>query len=380
MRGAAPVGTRGPRAIILTMASAGGAPVGHLATPLDLKKVRGDLDNGISPVPISVRRLLRSFGFQRRGVFVVGTVRWLLAREGLATEPDFDAVYIDAEVRFVRAPAASEAAANAKGGGAPTASGGTAPSPDPAYTIGKLEAAGKGVVSVAPDDGISVAITRMMGNGYSQVPVMANERDVRGVVTWESIAKHLQLRPAAQPPTARACAVQARVLPSSADLFEAIRDISEHGYVLVRSGDNRITGIITGADVSAIFRELAEPFLLLAEIEQQIRLLVRGRFSQPELAASRDPGDAARAVSAVEDLTLGELARLLEKQENWKRLALSLDRGEFVRQFHAVREIRNEILHFSPDALSKEQLGVLRAFASFVRGLPPCQGQASKPA
>jgi len=49
----------------------------------------------------------------------------------------------------------------------------------------------------------------------------------------------------------------------------------EFGYVLVRDQrDRRITGIVTASDLSLQFQALAEPFLLLREIELHVRQLL----------------------------------------------------------------------------------------------------------
>ena len=94
---------------------------------------------------------------------------------------------------------------------------------------------------------------------------------------------------------------------ADASIFDAIPVIVQYQYVLVRAIDNRISGIITAADLSLQFQQLAEPFLLLGEIENHVRRLVADRFSNEELANARDAGDPGRSVSGVADLTLGRV-------------------------------------------------------------------------
>jgi CBS domain-containing protein len=56
---------------------------------------------------------------------------------------------------------------------------------DPTYRIGKLDAANKPVIAVAPAHSIEYAVTQMPGNGFSQLPVMTNERlIVRKMERW----------------------------------------------------------------------------------------------------------------------------------------------------------------------------------------------------
>ena len=73
--------------------------------------------------------------------------------------------------------------------------------------------------------------------------------------------------------------------------FSALQIISKHDYVLVRGKDRTITGILTASDFNDQFRKMAELFLLVGEIENGIRGIVRGKFSGSELQAAKAPPD-----------------------------------------------------------------------------------------
>ena len=152
---------------------------------------------------MAVRRLLRWFGRDRRGRWVVEQIRAALADVGLGTVPDFDSVWIDESVKFyaldqIKSPMSGQESTQLPAALEPPAETPQAPFiggavPDPTHKVGKLEAASRGVVSVAPDDSVERAATLMMAKSYSQLPVMVGERDVKGMVTWESIARKLVL-------------------------------------------------------------------------------------------------------------------------------------------------------------------------------------------
>jgi hypothetical protein len=72
---------------------------------------------------------------------------------------------------------------------------------------------------------------------------------------------------------------------------------------------------------------------------------------------------------SVDDLSLGEVMRLLEPPENWERLKWQLDRKEFLSALQSVRRMRNEVMHFSPDPLRSQDLQALRAFLGCLRTL-----------
>ena len=151
-------------------------------------------------------------------------------------------------------------------------------------------------------------------------------------------------------------------------LFDAINDIIHWECVLVRGADEKIMGIVTTSDLSREFRQLTEPFLLLSEIEQQIRALIdRGGFSADELSECRDGKDTSRVVSKVSDLTFGEYIRLLENPARWERLQLKLDRATFVERLGKIRDIRNDIMHFDPDPFGEADLILLRKFVAMLQ-------------
>lgn len=352
------------------------------AVPSELIQIRDVIMKGETPAPVSVRTLLRWFRAQRRGYYVVETIRSCLQSLGIQTDPEFNSVWIDSNVSFV--PLAKEAAANEPGSEAvdvidpgtglagmevtqvpPNFVGGSLE--DPTYRIGKLEAANKKVVSVTPNEKISVAVTLMLASGFSQLPVMQGERDVKGVVSWESIGARLALGQSCD--EVRECLSPAQIIGSDKSLFAAIELIAQHQYVLVQALDRKISGIVTSADLSRQFQQLTEPFLLLGEIEQHVRRLIDGKFTPQELECARDPVDTDREIETVADLSMGEYIRLLENPKYWEKLSIRIDRAAFVEQLQTIRRIRNDIMHFDPDPLGKEDLASLRSFVAFMQSL-----------
>jgi len=130
-----------------------------------------------------------------------------------------------------------------------------------------------------------------------------------------------------------------------------------------------VTGIVTASDLSLQFQQLSEPFLLLSEIENYIRLLISRSFNLVELEAVRDPSDGARKVETVSDLTFGEYIRLIENDVGWARLGLAIDRKVFCESLERVRTIRNDVMHFDPDGVDPRDLEALRDFARFLQSL-----------
>jgi CBS domain-containing protein len=238
---------------------------------------------------------------------------------------------------------------------------------DPTYRVSKLAAANRTPVSVQPDSTITAAVTLMMANDFSQLPVISGERNVRGVVSWRSIGSRLAL--GQRPEIAREAMETHAEVSVAASLFAAIPVIVEHQYVLVRGPDQRIVGIVTTSDLSLQFHLLAEPFLLLGEIENHLRRIISSRFGPAELLAAQDQTDGARIIQTVADLTFGGYKRLLEEPGRWTRLGVQIDRAAFIGMLDKVREIRNDVMHFDPDGIPDDDLEVLRDFARFLRTL-----------
>lgn len=320
------------------------------------------------------RQLLGWFDAQRRGYWIVDRIRVALKQAGLETDPDFESAYIDSPISIVLVERPSRQSSPETS--ASDKDHETSPPPaeftrfaaaDPTYRISKLEAANKEVVSIKPNAALDEAVTLMISNNYSQLPVMPNNRDVKGVISWSSIGQRLALTTAPETRQAQDFMEPHREIPDDESIFTAISIISKHDYVLVRTKDRRITGVVTASDLNLQFQQLAEPFLLLGEIENSIRRAIESMFTLGDLRASRDPNDNGRVVGSVADLTFGEYIRLLSSDERWAKLGWRIDRKTFIAKLDRIRMIRNDVMHFDPDGIPETDLRALRDFAAFLQ-------------
>jgi len=236
---------------------------------------------------------------------------------------------------------------------------------DPMNRISRLPASSRKPLSVFPETKLEEAVTHMLTNDYSQLPVMTSARDVKGIITWATIGSRLAMGKNCS--VAREVMEQHQEIRSDASLISAITLIAEHQYVLVRGHDQKIKGIVTASDLSLQFQQLAEPFLLLGEIESHLRQVVSQRFTATELRSAKDPTDAKREVTSVADLTYGEYKRLLENPERWEKLNITVDRRTCIEKFENVRRIRNDVMHFDPEGIPVRDLQAIREFARFLQ-------------
>ncbi len=338
--------------------------------PEPLKEISEQVSNGGNPV-VSVRTLLSWFGAQRRGSWRVRMIREALDGLKIRTEPDIEWAYIDGLISFAPklVPAKAQEPQSPVGGLHEDKQSEVAVSvaADPTYRIGRLASANRRPISVAPDSTIAEAITIMMKNDFSQLPVMTSERDVKGMISWKSLGSRLSLGATCQ--YVREAKDRVYEVSDDASLFGAIDLIVEHECVLVRASTEKICGIVTTSDLSMQFGQLGEPFLLLGEIENHIRGIVSGKFTKDELIAVRSPSDNSRPVSDPSDLTLGEFIWLLSDEGRWGKVGLGIDRKLFVKDLDEIREIRNDVMHFDPDGIGEDDLAKLRTFVHFLRRL-----------
>lgn len=314
-----------------------------------LTAIATHLKNGVNPPSETLYVFLGWFGVERRGWRHVSWIRSVLAKHGLATQPDFESAYYYGSINFVNATAqgAGEAA-------------------DPTVRLFELQAANRTPVSVAPDETLQKAVSQMLAKDYSQLPVITGTRDVKGLFSWKSLGSRLALR---LPCTfVRDCMDVARVLPYDASLFDAIKVVAAEDCVVVQALDKTICGIVTATDLNEQFLLLAEPFLLVGEVERGIRNLLHGNFSAEELEQARAPGDE-RPINGISDLTFGEYGRLVQDEGCWRKLGLSVDRAGFCADLDKVRDIRNDVMHFSPDGVEPTDMEMLREFAAYLRRL-----------
>ena len=312
-------------------------------------RMNREVAKGAAPRPerLTVRQLLEKFGSQRRSDRINNHIRNGLEQFKLRTNQDVTVAWIDSSITIELDSDAERASESPR-------------TSDPTHRVSGLAAANHKPASVKPESPLQEATTIMQMNGYARLPVMKNERDVAGIVTWQSIGTRLVLR--RECTHVRQCMEPAEVIPETTPLFDAIRVVSQHGYVLVRGPDRTITGMVTEADLSHQLGQFAGPFLFVGEIEGHLRNLVHGNFTLEELQAA-SAGD--KPIEGSSDLTFGGFCRLLENTGNWERLNLGVDRVEFIKHLNSVREMRNDLMHFNPDGIGDEHRETLRNVARF---------------
>jgi len=336
-----------------------------------------------------VKTLLSWFGQKGRGKHVVQTIQEALKEAGLFTRPEFTSGGVHDYIEFKTVTETGDGSA-AESTGTRSTGGDTKPDNEDQsesaeeseghdrplsevagskFCIGMLEAANRPdeIVTITRDKTVEEATTLMMMHRYSQLPVTQDMRQIDGMISWRSMGR---VRARGDACThVRDCLEPVRILYQDAPFFEAVDTITEREVVLVRGEDRTITGIVTTSDLSGEYHQLAAPFLLLGEVEDRIRILISRNLANAEIKKAQDPGDDAKEIGDVDDLTFGQYVRLLEDRENWEKLRLEIDRRLFVRLLNDVREVRNDVMHFRPDSSEPEDLDKVRMLYSLLEQL-----------
>ena len=234
------------------------------------------------------------------------------------------------------------------------------------------------------------AIERMVDNNFSQLPVQNDETHIIGVFTWKSFSKRmLDLRSVAAGIKPIELPVREAMEPArfiSPDMYiDTETDWGDIDYVLVGE-EKDLLGILTISDVFARLNDFAEAFVLLYEIEHEIRDLIHDVYSEEELSevleammvsATREAkevtaelkqvidehgnilavgkairllrsGQSSRQLERLEDFTFAQYRTLICSEDNWPCFAPVFDtmRELVDADFGHVNDLRNIVFHF----------------------------------
>lgn len=128
---------------------------------------------------------------------------------------------------------------------------------------------------------------------------------------------------------------------------------------------------MTSADLGTALTQIAQPFILLERLEEQLSSIIRrlqtlGMMRQSDLR-TRSPNSNGSAETAVDDLTLGEKIGLATRAENWQQVTTIFERNVVISSLEGAVRLRNRLMHFGP--LEGDDPHVLASLPSLVATL-----------
>jgi CBS domain-containing protein len=321
-----------------------------------LRQARSRADEH-APERISVRELLALWGATDRGD-QVSQIEADLANHGLVTSPSFRAVTLDTVVSLTTPPDEAEGTATV---GPPVLDDLPVAEDDEGggdlnvrLTVGNLSPL-LGVTSVGPNSTFEEAITKMLLNDFSQLAVLNGPRNLRGAVTWRSIATAMQQKSDASFTDAIDSHVE--IVAYDRDLFEVLPILQQREFVFVWDESKAIAGIVTTADVVHRYGEMATPFFQVGELDQTLRWVLSRAVDVQTVQRLCN-----RTIASFDQLSIGDYQRVLENKDVWEKLGWPLDRPTFISRLEEIRSIRNKVMHFHPDPVPEDAVDKLRRF------------------
>jgi CBS domain-containing protein len=176
---------------------------------------------------------------------------------------------------------------------------------------------GQVVQTIRDAEPVASALERLADSGYDQLPVLDSRGRVVGVFSWKSFGRRLSEIYSLDVDFNTLGVVHTELdQPQYLDpdtYVDTETDWKEIDYALVGSPD-KLLGVLTLTDIYGRLNDFAEAFVLIFEIEHEIRDLFRDLYSpeellllMKELSDSSDEPES-RAAEALQRLTEGDLA------------------------------------------------------------------------
>lgn len=221
------------------------------------------------------------------------------------------------------------------------------------------------LISVRKETSIQEVISLMILHSFSQIPILSSKKDVYGLISWKSIGKALALGKTCL--TVADCYEPVEILNYDEPLFKAVKIVLEKEVVLVKDIKNEISGIVTATDIGEQFLILSEPFLLIEQIENFIRNILKDKLTYDDINKVLDLSKVEKEIRHLSDLTFGHYVRIFENEELFKKIDLKIDRVMLQKMLINVNKIRNEVMHFSPEEMDEVDLINLRRTQNFLQ-------------
>ena len=304
---------------------------------------------------ITPRQLFNFFGFERR---TQGNCFWVdkfLNENALTVNPHYNDVWIDDTISLEHKPVAK-----------------TEIPGDPIRRISILDSANTIPAYVNNDAPLLAATTIMQSHDYSQLPVInGNVRNLVGYISWESISKAV-INGIKSDMVKDYMEHDVATLMPDTPLIQAIQIVKKRDFAVVLAKDKSLYGLVTVSDVANQFIEETAPFVLLSEIENHLRNLLRDKILVEDLKKLCNRED--HEVASIDEMSFGDYVIVFGNEEQWEKLEIAADRKTFINQLECIRILRNDVMHFRPKGLDEGNKEFLKKFVEYLRVLARYRG------
>lgn len=226
------------------------------------------------------------------------------------------------------------------------------------HMVKSLIPPGQRVTKIEPQTKVADALALMSTKRFSQLPVVSGNA-VLGVFSYRSLAQ--ALAELGQIDTDfRELPVdefmEEFVFMQPVDKWESTLVHLERKDGVLVGHRNDLQGILTAWDVLTYLRQIASPFVMLAEIELSLRRIIEAsvddeEFKQCVRNSLSKKYKEDELPESVADMTFNDYVQIVEHGRNWPLFEATFGQGDWLRKNIASRlkevgELRNDAFHF----------------------------------
>lgn len=251
------------------------------------------------------------------------------------------------------------------------------------YSIDHLLENQRNVVVIQKTDAITTALDLMIEHDFSQLPVVDENGNLLGMITYESVLRAAQsFNTKLDKLSIPDVMVNAPVHYREDDLFDLLDELKVTNAVVIVEPERYVIGVVTSYDASRFLRNRTEDLMHVEDIEFIIKELIKRTYAnkrvelnlhrlesttaQPSAQRSRQSG--SKNAKPFEELNLGDYINLLMSKDIWKFCApiLKVEKESLYELLVRIRQTRNDLAHFRSE-ISPRSRDELKYCANWLR-------------
>lgn len=234
------------------------------------------------------------------------------------------------------------------------------------------------ILTVNPDHTLRETLGLMSRKDYSQIGV-GKSGSLSGIVTYHSIIRALRVvdeidveNESWRDRSTEIAAIDPNIISNEEHLLNIFEYLTDEQYVLVEADSSGLPHIVTDYDVHHFLQTTIEPFLLIEEIENSLRNLLRtviGDSLSEKLQKMSAENESLRDVSEVNDCSFSHYQIFISM--HWSQFGSYFSqRQDFTtRLIKRIGALRNELFHFRTGRKDEFDLDMVRFGHRYLTGL-----------
>ena len=209
--------------------------------------------------------------------------------------------------------------------------------------------------TIPPSMAAAEAIDLMRKRRFSQLPVV-EENEVLGVFSYRSFALEVVKMDKEKVPPGSLLVedfIEKISFARVTDEFNEVFNCLDHDDAVLIGEPNRLQAIVVPMDVLRYLYGVANPYVLVGELELGIRGLMRWCQGDGQLAECAKKSLSSiytpeRLPSRLEDMTFNDYVQIIGDGRNWLQFetAFGSTRERTRGKLERIRDLRNDLFHF----------------------------------